>query len=225
MEKNMNLGSTKRDVNTKQRILEIAINLFAEKDYSSVSIREIAKEVGIKGSSIYNHFKSKEDIIDAILDYHMEASNSVFDGYFEMPKISYEAEHMSLEVILLSSMLTSMKFMELPNMDKIFKILSKEQLNNDKIRSFFLQEYIIKPREELEKVFEELIKKNMVKYIDSKQLAAEFHSYVIYKFYENYMLRRDKELDFEAMKEDFGNHIKFFGDAIKRKKNKEVEAN
>ena len=212
----MNLENSKRDVNTKQKILDIAINLFAEKDFNSVSIREIAEAVGIKGSSIYNHFHSKEDILDAVLGYHMEASNSVFDDYFAMPKICYEAEHMSIEFILLSSMLTSMKFMELPNMDKIFKILSKEQLNNDKIRNFFLQEYIIKPREELEKVFEELIKKNMVKYIDSKQLATEFHAYVIYKFYENFMLRRDKELDFEAMKEDFGNHIKFFSDAIKK---------
>ena len=216
MEKNMNLANNKKDANTKQKILETAINLFAEKDFNSVSIREIAKEVGIKGSSIYNHFDSKEDILDAVLGYHRSASNMVFDGYFEAPKISYEAAHMSLEELLLSSMLTSMKFMEMPNMDKIFKILSKEQLNNDKIRSFFLQEYIIKPREELEKVFEELIKRDIVKSIEPKQLASEFHAYVIYKFYENYMLGRDKELDFEAMKEDFGNHIKFFSNAIRK---------
>jgi AcrR family transcriptional regulator len=216
MEKNMNLESSKKDVNTKQRILNTAINLFAEKDYNSVSIREIAKEVGIKGSSIYNHFESKEDILDAILGYHMEASNAVFNGYFEMPKISHEVEHQSLEEILLGSMLTSFKFMEFPNMDKIFKILSKEQLNNDKIRNFFLNQYIISPRVELEKIFKELINKNMVKQTDEKQLAAEFHGYVIYKFYENYMLRRDMELDFEAMQEDFGKHIKFFSDAVKK---------
>lgn len=216
MEKNVNLEGSKRDTNTKQKILEVAINLFAERDFNSVSIREIAKVVGIKGSSIYNHFNSKEDILDAILEYHRSASDTVFDGYFEAPKISYEATHMSLEIILLSSMLTSMKFMEMPNMDKIFKILSKEQLNNDKIRSFFLQEYIIKPREELEKVFGELTKRDMVKDIDPKQLAAEFHAYVIYRFYENYMLGRDKELDFEAMKDDFGKHIKFFSDAIEK---------
>jgi AcrR family transcriptional regulator len=216
MGKKLNIDSSIRDTNTKQKILEAAINMFAEKDFNSVSIREIAKVVGIKGSSIYNHFASKEDILDAILGYHRSASNTVFEGYFEGSRISCEAEHMSLEVILLSSMLTSMKFMEMPDMDKIFKILSKEQLNNDKIRNFFLQEYIIKPREELVKVFEELVKRDMVKDIDPMQLAAEFHSYVIYKFYENYMLGRDKELDFEAMKEDFGKHIKFFSEAIKK---------
>jgi hypothetical protein len=106
--------------------------------------------------------------------------------------------------------------MEFPNMDKIFKILSKEQLNNDKIRNFFLNQYIISPRVELEKIFKELINKNMVKQTDEKQLAAEFLGYVIYKFYENYMLRRDMELDFEVMQEDFGKHIKFFSDAVKK---------
>lgn len=216
MEKTNKIETSRKDANTKQRILDTAINLFAEKDYNSVSIREIAKEVGIKGSSIYNHFESKEDILDAILNYHMEASKSIFDGYFEAPKISYEAQHESVEAILSAAMLTSMQFMEIPNMDKIFKILSKEQLSNDKVRSFFLNEYVESPRAELEKVFEELIKRDMVRFTDAKQLAAEFHSYVIYKFYENYMLRRDMELDFEAMIEDFGRHIKFFSDMIKK---------
>lgn len=214
MEKDVNIDN-KKEVNTKQKILDTAIDLFAEKDYKSVTIREIAKAVGIKGSSIYNHFESKEEILDAILNYHMEASKAVFEGYFEKPKISYEVEHMSIKEILSASMVTSFKFMEWPNMDKIFKILSKEQLNNDKIRCFFLNEYIIRPREELEKIFDELIRRGMVKSADSKQLAGEFHSYVIYKFYENYMLRRDTELNFEVMQEDFIKHIEFFGKAVK----------
>lgn len=208
--------SSKRDNNTKQRILDIAIDLFAEKDYNSVTIREIAKVVGIKGSSIYNHFESKEEILDAILGYHMSASNTVFEGYFEAAEISSRIEHASIEEVLLSSMLTSFQFMEFPNMDKIFKILSKEQLNNDKIREFFLKEYIVRPREELEKIFQELIVKDMVKQRDAKLLAAEFHGYVIYKFYENYMLRRDRSLDFEAMQADFQKHIKFFSEVIKK---------
>jgi AcrR family transcriptional regulator len=216
VEKDMNLENNKKDANTKQKILDTAINLFAEKDYKSVSIREIASAVGIKGSSIYNHFVSKEDILDAILKYHMEVSNPFFEGYFEKSRISYEVENSSLETILSASMLISIKFMEMPNMVKIFRILSQEQLSNDKIRSFFLNEYIVKPREELEKIFEELIKSDIVKPTDAMQLASEFHSYVIYKFYENYMLRRAVELNFEAMKKDFGNHIKFFCDAIKK---------
>lgn len=222
MEQDKKAEGTKREANTKQKILDTAIELFAEKDYNSVSIREIAKAVGIKGSSIYNHFESKEEILDAILGHHMEVSNEVFQGFFEAPHINYQLASMSLEAILLSSMMVSFKFMEFPNMDKIFKILSKEQLNNDKIRNFFLTEYIVRPREEMQKIFQELVEKGLIKPYDPKHLAAEFHGYVMYKFYENYMLRRDQILDFEAMQEDFGKHIKFFCEAIKKAPKEEL---
>lgn len=38
-----------------------------KKGYDNVSIRSIARDVGIKESSIYNHYKNKEDILDKIL--------------------------------------------------------------------------------------------------------------------------------------------------------------
>ena len=46
--------------NNKERIFDVSIDLFSEHGYDGVSIRQIAKEVGIKESSIYNHYKSKE---------------------------------------------------------------------------------------------------------------------------------------------------------------------
>ena len=58
--------------NNKERIFDVSIDLFSEFGYDGVSIRQIAKEVGIKESSIYNHYKSKESIMDAILDYYID---------------------------------------------------------------------------------------------------------------------------------------------------------
>lgn len=52
---------------TKQRILEKALELFSSKGYDSVSVGEIAKAVGIKAPSLYNHFPSKQAIFDAIV--------------------------------------------------------------------------------------------------------------------------------------------------------------
>ena len=43
---------------TKQRILEKSLELFSTKGYDSVSVGEIAKAVGIKAPSLYNHFPS-----------------------------------------------------------------------------------------------------------------------------------------------------------------------
>ena len=53
---------------TKQRILDEALKLFSAKGYDSVSVGEIAKAVGIKAPSLYNHFPSKQAIFDAIVE-------------------------------------------------------------------------------------------------------------------------------------------------------------
>lgn len=52
---------------TKQRILDKALELFSERGYDSVSVDEIAKAVGIRGSSLYNHFSSKQAIFEEIV--------------------------------------------------------------------------------------------------------------------------------------------------------------
>ncbi len=51
---------------TKERIIFESLNLFSQKGYEGVSMRDIAAAVGIKGASIYNHFKGKEEILQAI---------------------------------------------------------------------------------------------------------------------------------------------------------------
>ena len=53
---------------TKQRILEKSLELFSTKGYDAVSVGEIAKAVGIKAPSLYNHSPSKQAIFDAILE-------------------------------------------------------------------------------------------------------------------------------------------------------------
>ena len=53
---------------TRQKILDKALGLFAAKGYDSVSVGEIAKAVGIKAPSLYNHFPSKQAIFDAIME-------------------------------------------------------------------------------------------------------------------------------------------------------------
>ena len=59
---------------TKQRILEKSLELFSTKGYDAVSVGEIAKAVGIKAPSLYNHFPSKQAIFGAILETTSAAS-------------------------------------------------------------------------------------------------------------------------------------------------------
>ena len=52
---------------TRERILEVALALFADKGYEATSMREIAQRVGITKPALYYHFDSKADIVRAML--------------------------------------------------------------------------------------------------------------------------------------------------------------
>ncbi|MCC5800603.1 TetR/AcrR family transcriptional regulator [Rossellomorea vietnamensis] len=52
----------------KQLIKNVALDLFGQKGYEDTSLAEIAKDVGIKKPSIYNHFRSKEDLFTDVLE-------------------------------------------------------------------------------------------------------------------------------------------------------------
>ena len=52
---------------TREKIIQHALLLFAQKGYHAVSVQEIARAVGIRAPSLYNHFDSKRAIFDAII--------------------------------------------------------------------------------------------------------------------------------------------------------------
>jgi AcrR family transcriptional regulator len=52
---------------TRERILEAALALFAEKGYDATSMREIAEHLGITKAALYYHFDSKASIVRAML--------------------------------------------------------------------------------------------------------------------------------------------------------------
>ena len=58
-------------INTKEKILEVAFVLFLNKGYDSVSISEIKKEANVGSGTIYNYFKSKEDLYDEVLNKYL----------------------------------------------------------------------------------------------------------------------------------------------------------
>ena len=53
---------------TKQLILEQALALFSARGYDAVTVGDIARAVGIKAPSLYNHFPGKQAIFDALVD-------------------------------------------------------------------------------------------------------------------------------------------------------------
>ena len=59
-------------MDTKSHIFSAALRLFADNGYENVSVREIADAVGIKAGSIYNHYESKEQILEACYDFYLK---------------------------------------------------------------------------------------------------------------------------------------------------------
>ena len=53
---------------TRKKIIQQALELFSTRGYDAVSVGDIAKAVGIKAPSLYNHFPSKQAIFDAIVE-------------------------------------------------------------------------------------------------------------------------------------------------------------
>ena len=61
-----------RFTGTKEIIFDTFIEMISQLGYENVSIRDIAEKVGIKASSIYNHFDSKEQLLTSTYDYYWE---------------------------------------------------------------------------------------------------------------------------------------------------------
>jgi AcrR family transcriptional regulator len=57
-----------RRTDTRQRAIEVALDLFTEQGYDSTSLREIAERLGIKKASLYYHFPSKEALLAGIME-------------------------------------------------------------------------------------------------------------------------------------------------------------
>ncbi|MFG2573111.1 TetR/AcrR family transcriptional regulator [Streptomyces sp. NPDC048481] len=66
MDRTMDGTKQQRRGNTRQRIQDVALELFAEQGYEKTSLREIAERLEVTKAALYYHFKTKEEIIVGI---------------------------------------------------------------------------------------------------------------------------------------------------------------
>ena len=108
---------------TKQRILNKALELFAAKGYDSVSVGEIAGAVGIKAPSLYNHFPGKQAIFDAIV----ESTAAQYEA--DTGKIDIHVENAARDVLVFAEITAEGLF------EKVRQIF-EYSLHNQRIRRF-----------------------------------------------------------------------------------------
>jgi len=140
---------------TKERIFDVSLDLFSEKGYDGVSVREIAREVGIRESSIYNHYKNKEAILDAIIDYFQSELNQSGLPEEEAAALMEQGPEAFFEV----GAEAYINQINTPQMEKIWRLVSIETYHNQKIREFFKKELLEDALTVWEDVFQTMIEK------------------------------------------------------------------
>lgn len=196
---------------TKEKIFDVSIDLFSQKGFDAVSVREIAREVGIRESSIYNHYKNKEAILDAIIDYFMSELVSSSPPEEEMEKLM-ETPELFFEV----GGRAFFERMSAPKNEKIWRIISIELYHNEKIRNFYKTVLLEEPINAWEKNFTKMIEKKVIKPVDPKILAYEYFYFAIYLFFEYFILKYDENENFmNIVWERISNHAKFLLEVLK----------
>ncbi len=174
-------------MNTKEKIFDVSLDLFSKKGYDSVSLREIAEEVGIKKSSIYSHYSSKEAILMDIFDYLTNLLE--YDELLNSKDLDLNADN---EMLLENperfyhkgSEAIKEMFSQEKNL-KIWKLIFIQMHHNDAIREFFQIEILFKPLMFWEGFFT-ILKENQIIRPESNPelLAKEYYSFPIYLILE-----------------------------------------
>lgn len=122
----------------KEDIIYATLELAAERGMKGVSMSQIAEKVGIKAPSLYNHFKSKDEIIREMYRFLREQAQAGGN----QPTIDYAKlfEEKSVEEILLGSVASYMGMVSDKYMMQFFKVLYSERSTNPVAAEIMVEE-------------------------------------------------------------------------------------
>src|SRR5690242_9589216 len=87
---------TAKDVSRKEVILKAAAALFREKGYKAASMRDLAERVGVEAASLYNHIRSKSELLH---DICFDVAN-IFGEHINQVETSDKRPIEKLEILL-----------------------------------------------------------------------------------------------------------------------------
>lgn len=168
----------KRD--TKQIILDEALELFSVNGYEGVSVADIASAVNIKASSLYKHFKNKRDIFDKIL----EKAAGGYDNPYEIFGIADPDTENGFELYIngsfdiITRIATSVfrYFVHNGAARKLRRMLSIEQYGDPAAAKLLAGQYVDAPLLYLGSVFQSLMERGVMAAADADITAAHFYA-------------------------------------------------
>lgn len=174
--------------NTKQIILEEALNLFSTHGYEGVSVAQIADAVGIKVPSLYKHYASKQEIFDTLLSQvsnrMSEARNRLTIPVDQEMADKYENINLDLLGTMCYSLLSF--YLDDEMVSKYRKTLTIERYRNPEAERLYQKIFIDDILEMETALFRELICRGHFKDdADPYVMALHFYSplfLLLYKF-------------------------------------------
>jgi len=154
---------------TKDRILTAALDLFSQKGYDGVGVDQIAEAVGIKGPSLYRHYKGKEEILNALV--------AKGERYYEMNFGSTEdpgTVPQSMEELIVVTRERIRFTLHDPQIVKMRRLLAMEQFRDSRIAELTTKHHIDGLQNMFRIQFEHMMEQGILKKADANQLAFEF---------------------------------------------------
>ncbi|MCI3918713.1 TetR/AcrR family transcriptional regulator [Paenibacillus sp. TRM 82003] len=200
------LFQTKPTVSTKQKIFETAVDLFSMSGFAAVSVREITKHVGIKESALYNHFKTKDDILEAIYTAFRSERSRALPSIDDLDAM---LERVPLDAFLKQGFRTFVDTVENPLYVKMWRILNMEQYRDARARAIVLDDLYGGTIAFLEAVFAWYIERGALRAQDPKMLAFEYQ-YPMFAVMTEYLLLRLEERETAELERRVERHIQSF---------------
>ena len=171
---------------TKERILDIALELFAQNGYLGTSMSDIAKQLGFTKAALYKHYTSKQEILDQIVE-RMNRMDYERAEEYEMPETEPDgfAEaymHTPIEKIRIYSMAQFDHWTKETFSANFRKMLTLEQYRDQKLAQLHHDYLAGGPLEYMAAIFRKLADSDE----EAMQLALDFYGpmYLLYSIYD-----------------------------------------
>ena len=97
------LPDEERQDKTQARILEVALELIAKQGFAATSTREISERLGFSKAALYYHFRTKDELLNAIVAPAMSHLNAVVEGKSARPAAGHRRELLAAYVDLVAT--------------------------------------------------------------------------------------------------------------------------
>lgn len=159
---------------TKQRILDISLELFSQNGFSAVSIRDICGGVQIKESTVYYYFKNKQAIFDELLClFEEKASEMMCQLDTALAEQTFSAKENFYQIVCDT-------FFEQYLMDnfcnRVMRLLLIEQFSNNTVQKVYDRWIFAEPLSFQSKVFSTLMQAGVIQSADSDYLAIKYYA-------------------------------------------------